>query len=241
MQTPPTIPEKTVEALTEEEEQLMTHLKGLRDMKVQLPEEMADQLATLELKAQAQRKNQILTHGDLNHHKKAKAKVDAAAKKLKYLDVEWAQFVKGISSEFQEHAMLYQTARQEHMEVYNQRLQELNALKESLDQASKSLLAKEKELNEVQEINVEQQLTEFQETLRSAASTAQVYDLTGDEDFAEELEDMEVQDLGKEEESEVKDAVSAKPPRKVNFQGSPSPSRVAQQNLKPKAKKEGSS
>jgi hypothetical protein len=69
-----------------------------------------------------------------------KNQVSGAAKRIKDLDAEWNAFMERTMARVKEHAALFQGCRSDLLEVYNQKLQELHALKEEVSVASRSLV-----------------------------------------------------------------------------------------------------
>ena len=85
--------EHKLEPLTEEEAKTLSHLRGLRDMKIALTGELGLQLEMLEAKERDSMSSKALSHGHLNRLNKIKSQLTAQAKKISNLDQEWSNFV----------------------------------------------------------------------------------------------------------------------------------------------------
>ena len=96
------------EPLTDEEKEKLTHLRGLKTMDVQLPAELEEQLAILEMKEKEVNNSKALSHGHLNRMTKIKTQIGAQSKKIEAMDLEWSAFVKNTMQKVSQHADLYQ-------------------------------------------------------------------------------------------------------------------------------------
>eukprot|EP00438_Fugacium_kawagutii_P012902 Skav224006 [mRNA] locus=scaffold2932:36153:38416:+ [translate_table: standard] len=128
--------------LSEEETKVLSHLKGLVDMGVDLPEPMASQLQTLQNKAKPLQEAKTLNHGHLHRFNRLRGQVQSAAQKIVSLDQEWASFLKTVTSQVQKHMEMYQACRLERVETYQKRVAELAQARQEVTAASQLLLDK---------------------------------------------------------------------------------------------------
>ena len=220
-------PDKEKQGLTEEEQQLLKNLQGVRSFGLEMTDNMKEQLQTLELRQKETATIQVLNHGHLNRHKKLKEKVKAAAVKIQAMDAEWNAFVRDTSTKIQTHASLYQTCRGDLMVIYNQKVAELQQIQSEMKSASESLIAQPGEEVYIEELpDMTQQLEAMQSMLREAAPV---------ETISDDEMDLPVDPSNQEVDEElVRDKPSNKPAS--NFRHSTSPSKVANQTLKAKNK-----
>ena len=220
--------------LTAEERKKLTHLRGLKDVYA-LPEELKMELAMLE-KKEAQTKENLLSHGHLNKLKKFRSQVSAMKDKITHLDQEWCGFVEGIHTKFRNHAMLYQQCRAEMMLALNAKMAEYLQYKEECSQASASLLQQqEAPLDMPPTPDLEATFQAFQEVANAAGAVAPIQ--IEDDEVADAVE-MDAAEESEEQELMPDQRGSAKAPvSRVTlqpFRAAPSPSKVANQHLKPK-------
>ena len=162
----PSLAETSDTPMTTEETKLLEHLRGLHGMGIDLTEGMALQLEKLQTKEAKQAAGKTLSHGHLNKLNKVRAQVKTAAKKVEDLDGEWNKFVQNIVQKIQQHALMYQTCRSDMLEVFNNRLAELQAIKKEVGLASRSLLEQSGEIVSVPEIpHVADQMQQMQDML----------------------------------------------------------------------------
>eukprot|EP00435_Cladocopium_sp_Y103_P031865 s2553_g8.t1 len=222
LQNPPSTIAKE-EGFTEEEKKVLAHLRGLQSMNVPLPEDLQAQAGLLEAKEKEQIAAKALSHGHLNKLTKIKSQVNAQAKKIEALDREWAGFAQKISEKVAHHASMYQACRQDMLETYNGKLEEMRKLKLELSQASRSLLDQDGEMPEFAEpAHITEQLQAMQAAL-TAAGTVDVVDLIDEGDS-----EMEIMDPPSETSKD------GRPAGKTSFRGASSPQKVAQNHLKVK-------
>ena len=223
LEPPPRQQLESVECeLTQEEADMMKNLRAISKAGMSLTDEMNQQLQILEDKEKQQKQNSILTHGHLNKWKRMREKVNAAADRIKKLDSEWDQLVQQVMSKFQYHLLTYQTARQDLMEAYNLKLQEMHSMKSELSQASTAMLQETVKKEEFTAPDCAEQMQKLQQAI---SDSTQVFDLTGDD---EEMDTQVIADSPSEK--DLKD----KQVKANTFRASVSPNRVANQTLKPK-------
>jgi len=224
----PSLAETSDTPMTTEETKLLEHLRGLHGMGIDLTEGMALQLEKLQTKEAKQAAGKTLSHGHLNKLNKVRAQVKTAAKKVEDLDGEWNKFVQNIVQKIQQHALMYQTCRSDMLEVFNNRLAELQAIKKEVGLASRSLLEQSGEIVSVPEIpHVADQMQQMQDILSHVSQVTGLVDLT-----AEMEEDtIEVED------DNVPSNLRKGSPKVAKFRGAVSPTKVANQHLKQKAEK----
>ena len=221
--------EHKLEPLTDEEVKTLSHLRGLRDMKIALTGELGLQLEMLEAKERDSMSSKALSHGHLNRLNKLKSQLTAQAKKISNLDQEWSNFVQTTMKKIAMHSDLYQQCRADLMEQYNQRLEELRRLRAELSQASQSLLDQQPGEPQILEtVGIAAQMEIMQTALSQAGQVTPMVDLVEDDE-----EDLEMQDS-----QEVQFVPGTKKPNRTTFKGASSPQKVAQLHLKGKKDKE---
>eukprot|EP00435_Cladocopium_sp_Y103_P018246 s1027_g4.t1 len=217
--------------LTQEDLQKLDHLRGLRNMGVDLPGNLLQDLENLEQKESKAASVKILSHSHLNRLKKLKGQVSTAARKIVDLDKEWAKFMNSTMDKIKEHAVLYQGCRSDMLESYNEKLQELIQVKQEVGRASQSLMSQpaEDQIVVPEAASIEEQMQRMQEVLIQSSQVGGAIDLTNDMD----MEEDEPEDL---EESAPLGQTSKKgsPKPQKTFRAATSPSKVAQQHLKPR-------
>ena len=210
------------ETLTLEEQKILQHLRGLQEMKMQLPDGMQGQLEQLIAKEQAAQQMKPLTHGHLNKLNKLKAQVSSSGKKIETLDEEWAKFKDATVAKIKTHAQLYQQCRAELLESYNGKLEELRNLKKEMSAASMTMLGASWTAPVIGE-NLEEDFVQ---------SLQEVIDLEGSVSAVDLTEDMDEEDMG----GAATEGGAMKAPKAAKtFRGSTSPLKVANQHLKVKA------
>ena len=210
---------------TEAEQQLLTHLKGLKEMGVvELTQPMLQQLEALEAKQKELVADKELNHGHVNRSKKLKAQLEAIAAKLLALDKEWKNFIFSIGQKVQRHQALYQQCREEIVQSKNAKMAELKMLKEEMAAASQKMMdALPQEDMQSTEDDLDQRMAAFQQTMAEAADLVNL--VSEDEMETGQPEDVELLKDGDQK-------------RKPNFRGSPSPTKVATSHLKVKIDKD---
>jgi len=219
----PASSQAAAETLSPEEEKILEHLKGLKSAGIDLTEQMEQQQQKLIAKQQAAAASKALTHGHLNRLTKLKTQVTTAADKVTKLDREWKAFVEATTQKVHQHAELFQKCRSDLLEAYNMKLAEFHALKQEMSSASMSMLGPATAGQMIpEEPNVGEQLRDLEEVILVEGSVGEV-DLTDDMD---DVEDMGPMGFGPQS--------KASPKLHKQFRGATSPTKVAQQHLKPK-------
>lgn len=233
---PPAIAKEVVEeSLSTEEQKLLEHLRGLSGMRMELPQVMTQQLRELEQKEQRVLSAKALSHGHLNRLSRLKNQVTGAAKRIKELDVEWNAFMERTMARVKEHAALYQGCRSDLLETYNQKLQELHALKEEVSVASRSLMNQPDLDFSVEEMpSLPTQLAEMQLCLQEGGTVAPTEEWAEPVDLTEAMEEEELLKEPEGKESEARKEMTAMKP----FRSVASPTGVAKTHLKPKNDKQ---
>lgn len=219
--------EATKEALTTEESKTLAHLRGLKAQNIELPELMMGMLQQLE--ARENTKVPTISHSHINKLNKLQGQLAGAQKKLASLDQEWEGFMQGIAARVHHHAQCYSQVRNETVELYKTKQEELKVLRQEIAQASMDLgcaapLAAIKE--ELPDFS--QQLQELQER-----TSLMLQQGTIDVEESPELLEMETEENKAEGEAEG-DRVNAKTSkvRVQAFRHAGSPHKVAQHTLK---------
>ena len=221
--------EHKLEPLTKEEAKTLSHLRGLRDMKIALTGELGLQLEMLEAKERDSMSSKALSHGHLNRLNKIKSQLTAQAKKISNLDQEWSNFVQSTMKKIALHSDLYQQCRADLMELYNQRLEDLRRLRAELSQASQSLLDQQpREPQVLEPVGIAAQMEIMQTALSQAGQVTPMVDLVEDDE-----EDLEMQDN-----QDVEVLLGTKKSNRTVFKGASSPQKVANLHLKGKKDKE---
>lgn len=228
---PPILKEEGDEPLSSEEMKLLEHLRGLQEMKIALPEEMSVKMQSLVQREQRQASAKALSHGHLNRLNKLRAQATNAGKKVRDLDAEWDSFVAKTNEKVRQHAMLFQECRANLLEIYNQKLKELQQAKEEVSIASQSLLEQQQaELPTMfEQPDVQQQLQDLQMNFAEGGRIGEAIDLT-DAAMEDEVELLADGSDGM--------ASKASPKAMRPFRSAASPSGVAKTHLKPKESKE---
>eukprot|EP00435_Cladocopium_sp_Y103_P059211 s338_g21.t1 len=219
---PPTSAQGEI-TLTAEEEKMLEHLVGVQKMGMELTDSMTRQLESLKSR-QAVASVKPLTHGHLNRLNKVKSQVNAAGKKIVDLDKEWASFMETTMNKVREHAALYQGRRSDLLETYNTKLADLNALKQEMSEASRTMLGQPlMEIEIPEQPDLAEQMQAMQEVIDVESQVGAV-DLT---------EDMEEDEMENDQPSALRKMATK---AEKSFRASSSPLKVANQTLKIKAK-----
>lgn len=226
---PPSTAEVADLSLTAQDLKKLEHLRGLNDIGVPLTEELTTQLEALQAKEQKMATAKVLSHGHLNRLNKLKSQVEASAKRLKDLDNEWAKFMDATMSKIRQHASMYQACRADLLETFNQRLAELHAIKKEVSAASQSLVDQPLDNATVPDAPlVEDQLLQMQDLVSQEGVVGGLpdqIDLSSDAGMEENEEGAEPVGIGNKRNS----------PLRKTFRAATSPTKVANQHLKPKA------
>ena len=228
---PPGQPKEDV--FSDEDRKMLAHLRGLKEMSVELPTALVAQMGLLEEKEKISLSARALSHGHLNKLTKIKTQIATQGKKIETLDTEWTGFVQHTLEKISQHAELYQKCRGELLESYNMKLEELRILKQELNQASRALLEQHTEEPAMpEEANLESQMAAIRASIATQGTVAPIVDLEED-DVMEipESQDEEVQIAEKDSKATAKRCEGA-------FRGAASPQKVAQLHLKTKKEKD---
>ena len=145
-ETPPTTESQMPSSPVIEEpdvNQVLQHLRALKQAWGSLPSEMEVRLQACEEKV----KDRALTHGHLNKMGKLNKQLKGIATKLTAMDENWMSFSKKVQQKFEQHRDMYHKSRQELVQSYMEKAQELQMAKQEIQQAS-SQLSVETSLNQ---------------------------------------------------------------------------------------------
>jgi hypothetical protein len=233
---PPPLPKEVEEeSLSAEEQKLLEYLRGLSGMGMDLLQQMSQQLKELEQKEQRVLSAKALSHGHLNRLSRLKNQVSGAAKRIKDLDAEWNAFMERTMARVKEHAALFQGCRSDLLEVYNQKLQELHALKEEVSVASRSLVNQPALDFSVEEMPaLPSQMAEIQMCLQDGGAVSHAGEIIEPVDLTEPMEEEELmEEQPDRKEGEIRTESTALKP----FRSVASPTGVAKSHLKSKTDK----
>lgn len=116
---------------------VIEHLKGLKEVMGQLPEELETRLQQLEAAKPA---DKALSHAHLNRLVKLQRQCRAQKEKVMKLDEDWKKFVSQVQERFTKHKLLFVETRKQLIQSIRDKQQELDAAKEEISKASLSLL-----------------------------------------------------------------------------------------------------
>eukprot|EP00438_Fugacium_kawagutii_P030180 Skav207266 [mRNA] locus=scaffold434:23600:25226:- [translate_table: standard] len=137
---PPPPTAASAPALTSEEQQALSHLRGLAGLGMQMPPELEAKFQSLVAKEKEGVAGRSLSHTHLHKLNKLRAQVSSAEKRILSLDQEWKTFVAEVNTRLQVHGHCYQKCRADLLEAYNKRVAEFAAAKEDVSQASQILV-----------------------------------------------------------------------------------------------------
>eukprot|EP00438_Fugacium_kawagutii_P002700 Skav218909 [mRNA] locus=scaffold328:462069:462617:- [translate_table: standard] len=140
----------TVKSLSEEDQKLLAHYRGLRDLG-HLPDVLQAHLMELESRSHDAEHGRGLTHGHLNRLNKARSQTQSLHKKIRDLDQEWQEFLRDVTSRVQVHASHYQQHRLDLVEKLQKKVQELETIKAEVCIASRSSVDQMPKLDAVPE------------------------------------------------------------------------------------------
>ena len=115
--------------------QVLQHLRGLKQALGSLPRELEEKLQTYEERV----KDRALTHGHLNRLGKITKQLKGIATRLTAMDEGWISFSKRVKDKYEHHKVLYHQSREELLRAYIEKSQELQAAKEQIQHASHQL------------------------------------------------------------------------------------------------------
>eukprot|EP00438_Fugacium_kawagutii_P002554 Skav219500 [mRNA] locus=scaffold937:322651:323907:+ [translate_table: standard] len=224
---PPMAPNMASNALSADELKLMTNLQGVKNYSP-LPDELAQQLESLETRHQESLNAKALSHGHLNRLHKIRKQAGSLVKEIQAVDQDWRQFVAEAYSRLGQHASMYQEHRASLMEQLAAKNVELNAIKEEVSSASRTLMEQSAfPQDNIENVDIAADLSNFQ------ATAGQMGLVSGP---TIELSDLEDEDMTSQQEHGP-----GKGPRRVAlrpFRNAGSPGKVAHTHLKPKENKE---
>eukprot|EP00438_Fugacium_kawagutii_P022545 Skav206055 [mRNA] locus=scaffold587:320020:321123:- [translate_table: standard] len=224
--------EGPMESLTEQEAQLLVHLRGLQKLGA-LPESLQEHYAQLEQRQQSAASVKMLSHSHLNRLNRVRGQVQGLAKKLSNVDIEWKSFLKEIVSKVHLHSEHYQRHRSDLLESYNKKLAELEDIKKELSEASQNLVGQVTSPDiALDDVALQAELYQFHQLTQSLTTTQDIPVQILEDDMDEDLEEV------------TPNSEDDKQPRKshiqpVAFRSPGSPGKVAQNHLKNKATDKG--
>ena len=118
---------------------LHQHLKALKQALGSLPAELEQKLTMCEEKA----REKALSHGHLNRLGKLTKQMKTLVGKIPSMDEGWQQFAQKVALKFEEHRKLYHASRENLMQEYMLKSQELQLAKEEVQLASQHLFAEQ--------------------------------------------------------------------------------------------------
>lgn len=219
----------TTEApLDAEEEKLLQTLRTLHSMGVPMSTEQTAMAELLEKRVRATTPATI-SHSQVNKLNRLKSQLSSLSQRIQVLDQEWLRFITHVLTSAKEHAAMYQACRKDHCANYEEKAQELMALKQTLSQMSQRLSADlAVEAPKTEEFDVEAAM----ENLAALAQAPTMPELI-DDDMESEVGASPTSD------TEPKTETGTKPSKpRVAFRGATSPNRVANVHLKPEIKKD---
>eukprot|EP00438_Fugacium_kawagutii_P012497 Skav200179 [mRNA] locus=scaffold1159:325378:326424:- [translate_table: standard] len=226
---PPSAP-PSQQALSAEDMKLMNHLQGLRDLGV-LPMELSQRLELLEQKHQESLNTKALSHAQLNKLHKVRNQTSQLAGRIRSVDEEWRKFLAMSMARLTQHSQMFQAHRQDLLSQYNQKVQELAAIKEEVSLASQSLIGQVPVVEPPAEpVNTARDLQQFQELAQSLHPEEA---LVVGSDEEEELQDADMEEA-KATSASSKPTLAPRPFRTVT---ATSPTKVQQNQLKQSTKK----
>lgn len=224
----------TQDNLSAEELEMLKHLKGLSALQA-LPAPLAQQLEQLEERQQQLLTQRALSHGLLNKVQRARSQVQTLHKRISVVDQEWRQFLASVVNKVQLHAEHYQVHRGDLVESLNSKLKDLANLKKDVATASQSLVEMAAEDIQIEDTDLQQQLSSFHQMTAMMQQAASAIDLI-DDDQSGDMEDEPVHEEGTPE------LLAESSPRRATrsqitpapFRTAGSPGKVAQVALKAK-------
>lgn len=111
--------------------EVLTHLKALKKALGSLPDSLEEQLQSLEAKA-----DKTVTHGQINKLGKLQKQLASLGTKISEMDHNWKVFTDKVMQKFATHQQMYQQCRQQLVADFLQKSQEIQAVKEQVQNAS---------------------------------------------------------------------------------------------------------
>lgn len=235
LQPPPSAPAQApkpaASMLSQAEQQLVKHLRGIRELSnEELPPQLLQQLQDLETKEKEQQIQKPLTHSHINRLHKLQSQANSQLARITNLDTEWKAFLEKVQQRIAVHVSMYRSCRASHVSNYHAKLQELEEAKQNVSTASRSLVEQSPAPGTVPTApDPDQQAFAIQQELQF--TMASVEQILSDGDT---LEEMELENA-----PEGADGKSHKPRSAVTIGAfRHSPGRVAQHQLKQARAKE---
>lgn len=223
---PPAPPKVNSDGLTTEEQQMLTHLKGMQSLGMELPQLFQQQLEALEMKSKDNAAQKVLSHKHLNQVHKYNHMVQQSAKRIQKLDAEWAAFTEGVKVTLANHASMYQACRAEMLENHNTKLQLLAAARDELSQASQVFM-EQPVLTETAppQSDVAETIQQMQQALDNAGVVDTLVTVSEGEGEGTEDEDPELMQVDERQKSAKSNRTST---ALLAFRVAGSPGKVAQ-------------
>lgn len=124
------------------------HLRGLKEVMGQLPEELEARLQQLVAERST---DKALSHSHLNRLVKLQKQLKAQQEKMVKLNEDWRKFVGQVGERFNKHKSLFLETRQQLLKGIREKQEELAAAKDEISRASLSLLQQPTPVEEVAE------------------------------------------------------------------------------------------
>eukprot|EP00438_Fugacium_kawagutii_P032845 Skav224537 [mRNA] locus=scaffold388:790655:798229:+ [translate_table: standard] len=208
--------------LTQEEQEVLKHLRGLQSLGAELPPQFQLRLTALELKEKEQDNQKPLSHGHLNRLHKLQGQVQSQLGRIQKLDTEWKAFLDFVNGKMAMHVEMYKTCRHEMVTTYQNKIQELQEVKASVTAASQSLMdAAERPQEPPAPPEVDQDIQQFQQAVLMAGQEVQQVD--------SDVEDMEEVQEDVQEDGKI---TGTKQKALIPFRGATSPNKVTNLHLK---------
>lgn len=118
---------------------LHQHLKALKQTLGSLPAELEQKLVMCEEKA----REKALSHGHLNRLGKLTKQMKNLASKIQSMDEGWQEFAQKVAAKFEERRKLYHASRENLVQEYLMKSQELQVAKQEVQLASQHLFAEQ--------------------------------------------------------------------------------------------------
>lgn len=175
---PPDPPKVNADGLTEQEVQMMKHIRGLQALGCELPSPMLSQLQMLEAKTKDNAAQKVLSHKHLNQAHKYNHMVQQSAKRIQKLDAEWVNFTTSVKTQLANHVQTYQACRADMLSNHNTKLQLLSEARQELALASQTLVeqpvVEEHVPADAEVAETLQQMHQMQEAMDSAVPVTEV-------------------------------------------------------------------
>lgn len=216
------------EQLTPEEQQLLKHLRGIKQLN-HLPQVLEDQLLALENKERDMSTQKPLSHAHLKKLHKLQSQVQTQLNRIEQLDAEWKTFIGFVQDKMNMHLEMYKACRNELVELHRAKIQELAETKLLVSEASRSLMEQTPQPEPAPEApDLDEDIAQLHQALQSESTPVTV---NSDMETDPELERAAATESGEKQESKQRTIQVAA------FRVGLSPTRVANFNLKNKTEK----